>query len=272
MAARAPLSCPRSRSPKYGVVVACPDHPSRIQRFVEKPQTYVGNRINGGLYLLNPSVLRRIELRPTSIERETFPSMVADGELHMYDLKGFWMDVGQPKDFLTGTCMYLDAQAQYNPRILMSRKAAAQGNVSSLGQSPSDGVKVGAVQANGKPVAPVAGKAFEVIGNVLADPSATIGPGCRIGPDVTIGPGVTIGQGVRLQRCVILHGATIRDQAWVKSTIVGWNSKVGRWARLENVTILGEDVTVGDEVYINGGTVLPHKSIKANINEPQIIM
>lgn len=23
------------------------------------------------------------------------------------DLPGFWMDVGQPKDYLTGTCLYL---------------------------------------------------------------------------------------------------------------------------------------------------------------------
>jgi mannose-1-phosphate guanylyltransferase len=35
---------------------------------------------------------------------------------------------------------------------------------------------------------------------------------------------------------------------------------------------LGEDVTVKDEVYINGGKVLPHKSIKDNVETPQIIM
>jgi hypothetical protein len=45
----------------------------------------------------------------------------------------------------------------------------------------------------------------------------------------------------------------------------GWGSSVGRWARLENVTVLGEDVTIGDEIYVNGGSVLPHKSIKANV-------
>ena len=34
--------------------------------------------------------------------------MADDGELHCMQLKGFWMDVGQPKDFLTGMCLYLD--------------------------------------------------------------------------------------------------------------------------------------------------------------------
>jgi hypothetical protein len=29
--------------------------------------------------------------------------------------------------------------------------------------------------------------------------------------------------------------------------------------------VLGDDVTVGDEIYVNGGSVLPHKTIKANI-------
>jgi len=55
-----------------------------------------------GIYILNPNVLNRIELKPTSIEKEVFPSMAQDGELYAMELPGFWMDVGQPKDFLTG--------------------------------------------------------------------------------------------------------------------------------------------------------------------------
>ena len=42
------------------------------------------------------------QLRPTSIEKEIFPAIAADQQLHSYDLAGFWMDVGQPKDFITG--------------------------------------------------------------------------------------------------------------------------------------------------------------------------
>ena len=34
--------------------------------------------------------------------------MADEGELHCMQLKGFWMDVGQPKDFLTGMCLYLE--------------------------------------------------------------------------------------------------------------------------------------------------------------------
>ncbi|OBT52475.1 mannose-1-phosphate guanyltransferase [Pseudogymnoascus sp. 24MN13] len=222
---------------KYGVVVHKPNHTSRIDRFVEKPVEFVGNRINAGLYILNPSVLERIELRPTSIEQETFPSMCADGQLHSFDLEGFWMDVGQPKDFLTGTCLYLASLSKKNSKLL----------------TPTSTPYVHG-------------------GNVLIDPSAKIGRNCRIGPNVTIGPDVVIGDGVRLQRCVILQGSKVKDHAWIKSTIVGWNSSVGKWARLENVSVLGDDVTIADEIYVNGGSVLPHKTIKANVDTPSIIM
>jgi len=59
---------------------------------------------------------------------------------------------------------------------------------------------------------------------------------------------------------------------YVNSCIVGWRSVVGRWVRMEGTTVLGEDVIVKDELYINGGQVLPHKSISTSVPEPQIIM
>ena len=42
--------------------------------------------------------------------------------------------------------------------------------------------------------------------------------------------------------------------------------------RMENVSVLGEDVIVKDELYVNGGRILPHKSIGESVPEPQIIM
>jgi len=43
-------------------------------------------------------------------------------------------------------------------------------------------------------------------------------------------------------------------------------------ARMENVSVLGEDVKVKDELYINGGRILPHKEISDSVPDPQIIM
>ena len=41
---------------------------------------------------------------------------------------------------------------------------------------------------------------------------------------------------------------------------------------MENVSVLGEDVIVKDEIYINGGRILPHKAIGDSVAEPSIIM
>ncbi|XP_071575893.1 mannose-1-phosphate guanylyltransferase catalytic subunit beta [Temnothorax nylanderi] len=217
---------------KYGVVVYGED--GKIESFIEKPQEFISNKINAGMYILNPSVLNRIELKPTSIEKEVFPSMAQDGELYAMELPGFWMDVGQPKDFLTGMSMYLASLRQKHPEQLYSGPG--------------------------------------IVGNVLIDPTATIGKDCRIGPNVTIGPGATLADGCCIKRSTILKAAVIKEHAWLDGCIVGWRSVVGRWVRMEGTTVLGEDVIVKDELYINGGQVLPHKSISTSVPEPQIIM
>lgn len=217
---------------KYGVVIY--DESGRIDRFVEKPQEFVSNKINAGLYMFNSTVLDRIELKPTSIEKEVFPEMAEQHQLYAYELQGFWMDVGQPKDFLTGMCMYLNMTKQNKPEILYQGTA--------------------------------------VVGNVLVDASARIGKNCRIGPNVTIGPDVTIEDGVCIKRSTVLRGAIIRSHSWLDSCIVGWRCVVGQWVRMENISVLGEDVIVKDETYINGGKVLPHKAISESVTEPQVIM
>lgn len=218
---------------KYGVVVY--DQMSgKIERFVEKPQIFVSNRINAGLYIFNPSILDRIQPRPTSIEKEIFPVMARSGELYTTELQGFWMDVGQPKDYLTGMCLYLNSLKNKSPELLH--------------------------------------KSSDIIGNVLIDPSVRIGKNCKIGPNVILGKNVVIEDGVRIRRSTVLEGATIKSHSWIDSTIVGWQSKVGQWSRIENVSVLGEDVKVADEIYLNGIRVLPHKSIKESLPEPSIVM
>lgn len=91
---------------KYGVVVYKDKEEDEergcITEFIEKPQEFVSNKINAGMYIFNASVLKRIKLQPTSIEKEVFPEMAKESQLYAMELKGFWMDVGQPRDFLTG--------------------------------------------------------------------------------------------------------------------------------------------------------------------------
>ncbi|KAI5078527.1 hypothetical protein GOP47_0006198 [Adiantum capillus-veneris] len=218
---------------KYGVVVL-DDNSGEVQRFVEKPKSFVGNKINAGIYLLNPEVLDRIEMRPTSIEKEVFPNIAKERKLFAMVLPGFWMDVGQPRDYVTGLRLYLESLQKRSPEKLA--------------------------------------KGLNIVGNVMIDKSASIGEGCLIGPDVSVGQNCVIEDGVRLSRCTIMRGARVKRHACISGGIIGWHSTVGQWARVDNMTVLGEDVHLSDEVYSNGGVVLPHKEIKNSILKPEIVM
>ncbi|KER29921.1 hypothetical protein T265_03513 [Opisthorchis viverrini] len=219
---------------KYGVVVY-DQFTGRVDRFVEKPIDYVGNKINAGIYLLNTSVIDKIPLRPTSLEKEIFPKMAKAQQLYCLTLSGFWMDIGQPHDFLLGTNLFL--------KYLGKQK----------GES---------VLANGP----------NIHGHVLIHPKATISPSCVLGPNVVVGPDCMIEDGVRVQNSTLLQGSIIRAHSWVSNCIVGWRCTIGQWVRMENVSVLGEDVMVSDELFVNGARVLPHKSILQSVVEPQIIM
>ncbi|KAL5110379.1 Mannose-1-phosphate guanyltransferase beta-A [Taenia crassiceps] len=160
--------------------------------------------------------------------------MVEDGELYCVEISGIWMDIGRPKDFLLGTQMYLEH---------LRNKGRLEH------YDPPD-----------------------FIGNVLIHPSVKIGAHCVIGPNVTLGPDVCIGDGVRIQDSAILSGAKVRSHSRLEGSIVGWNSDVGQWTRLEKGTVLGENVHVNDEVLLNGVLVLPHNLVSASIHEPQVIL
>lgn len=70
-----------------------------------------------------------LQLQPTSIEKEVFPEMVEAHQLYAFELQGFWMDVGQPKDFLTGMCYYLHHMKLKEPSKLLPHGEGVVGNV-----------------------------------------------------------------------------------------------------------------------------------------------
>ncbi len=70
-----------------------------IRQFVEKPDrgTEPSNLINAGTYVFEPSVLDLIASgERVSIERDTFPELVAAGTIHGYATDDYWIDAGVP--------------------------------------------------------------------------------------------------------------------------------------------------------------------------------
>lgn len=127
------------------------------------------------------------------------------------------MDIGQPRDFLKGMCMYLQSLRQQAPERLRTGPGFL-GNVLVVSWRW--------LLSHATPA-----PALEVKGHVspLQDPTAKIGLNCTIGPNVTIGAGVVVEDGVRIKRCTVLRGSRVRCHSWLESCIVGWSSSVGQW-------------------------------------------
>ena len=178
---------------RYGVVPI--DADGKVQAFIEKPPRDEAptNWINGGTYVLEPSVLDRIEPgRKVSIEREVFPAMVADGTLFALERAGRWVDAGTPATYLEISLAYLDGTAGSDPAVAHSA-------------------------------------------NVDAGASVT---------DSWIGDGAVVETGVTLDHALVLPGARVAEGALVRESIIGPGSVVGARARINGLTVIGNDVVI----------------------------
>ena len=132
----------------FGVVAL--DADSRVERFVEKPApgTAPTNLINAGTYVLEPSVLERIPVgHKVSIERVTFPAVVADGGLFAMATDDYWVDTGRPElylqanlDLLSGirrhdTCSPVHADAVVAAGVVVDHAIIGLGVVVGAGAS-----------------------------------------------------------------------------------------------------------------------------------------
>ena len=194
----------------YGLVPTAPD--GRVLQFLEKPQTpeeIVTDQINAGCYVFTRSVIESIpEGRPVSVEREIFPALLAADRLVMGVVDpGYWLDLGQPKDFVAGSVDLV------------------------LGNAPSPAVI--------KP-----GESLILEGARVADTAhihggTTIGAGTTVGPDTDIKASVifdtaVIGSGVTISNSIIGQGAVIGDSCVIHDSVVGDFATIGAGNELRN--------------------------------------
>jgi mannose-1-phosphate guanylyltransferase len=116
---------------RYGVVPI--DADQRVIEFVEKPPvgTAPSNWVNAGTYVLEPSVLDRIdEGRKVSIERETFPGLAADGSLYAVESSAYWLDAGTPESYLQAQLDIIDGlRGEIEPAVHPSAYLEADATV-----------------------------------------------------------------------------------------------------------------------------------------------
>ncbi|MGH8860944.1 MAG: nucleotidyltransferase family protein, partial [Jatrophihabitantaceae bacterium] len=81
------------------------DGSGRVTAFLEKTDAPPTDQINAGTYVFRRSVVDTIPAgRPVSVERETFPGLLADGArvCGVVDTT-YWRDLGRPADFVAGS-------------------------------------------------------------------------------------------------------------------------------------------------------------------------
>jgi mannose-1-phosphate guanylyltransferase len=99
----------------YGLVPTEPD--GRVLEFREKPAELVPGDVNAGTYVLDPGVLagwaRGVN---ASIERDIFPSLIADGRpVYGFVSDAYWIDLGTPESYLRAHFDILEGRVAFEP-------------------------------------------------------------------------------------------------------------------------------------------------------------
>jgi mannose-1-phosphate guanylyltransferase len=149
-----------------------------VRGFVEKPSPdeAPSRWVNAGTYVLEPSILDRIEVgRRVSIEREVFPALVAEGSLRALCSASYWLDTGTPEAYLRAQFDLIDGtRAQMDPvssTAVVAADAEVDRSVLLPGASVASGARVcDAVLMEGAVV-----EAGATVRN------SVLGPGARVG-------------------------------------------------------------------------------------------
>jgi mannose-1-phosphate guanylyltransferase len=187
----------------FGVVPT--DEHGRVLAFVEKPPRDEAptDLINAGTYVLEPSVIDRIAPdRKVSIERETFPAMVADGTLFAMSGDTYWIDTGTPEKYLQAQIDLLrgvrgDRAEGIHPGAVVAPDAVVARSVLNDGVHVESGAQVrGSVLLPGARVG-----AGAVVERAILGARAVVGAGARVedlavlGDDAVVGPGLRVSGG-----------------------------------------------------------------------------
>lgn len=188
----------------YGVIIT--DEDGRVREFREPSeaqkkalaanpdveQTGV-DYINAGIYVMEPEALDAIPTgRPVSVERETYPKLLADGApIYATARDGYWLDIGRPEQYRQAT------------EAILSRDIAVEvpGEWQPAGYWAQEGVDI--------------------------DPTAHIAPTVHIGTNARIGPGASItGKTVIGPNCRVGADTTLTDCILESDVIVGERVKL----------------------------------------------
>lgn len=266
----------------FGCIVSDPQT-CRVLHYVEKPESHISNLINCGVYLfltecIFPSIKSAIKKRtdrprllsyPSSenlessfvleddeeknevmrLEQDILSDMADSKRFYVHETKDFWRQIKTAGSAVPANALYL-------------QKAMQTGSVE------------------------LAKPSANILPPVFIHSTASVDPTAKLGPNVSVGPRVIVGAGVRIKEAIVLEDSEIKHDSCILNAIIGWNSRIGAWARVEgtatpvnshttsivkngvtvqSITILGKECGVGDEVRVQNCICLPYKELKRDV-------
>jgi mannose-1-phosphate guanylyltransferase len=162
------------------------DSDGRVSAFLEKMENPVTNQINAGCYVFNPRVISSIPLDTVvSVERETFPQLVASGaKVFGYLENAYWLDIGTPRALLKASIDIVQRSGEF---LVMS----------------------------GSTIDPSA----VITGGSSIGPDSTVGAGAHIDGSI-IEAGCVIGANATISDSFVASGATVENNVKITSSFV----------------------------------------------------
>jgi len=198
------------------------DENGRVTAFLEKSPEPVTDQVNAGCYVFRREVVDRIPAgRPVSVERETFPDLLAAGASVLgYVDSTYWLDLGTPATFVRGSSDLV------------------------LGIAPTAALPGPPGQALVLPGAKVAGTA-EVTGGSTVGPGAEVGERARLDGTVLF-DGARVAAGAIVSRSVVGRVAVVGEGSVVEDTVLGDGVVLGARNELRCGARIWPGVQLGD--------------------------
>jgi mannose-1-phosphate guanylyltransferase len=205
----------------YGCVPT--DTDGRVTAFLEKSAAPVTHQINAGCYVFDRSVVAAVPAgRVVSLERETFPGLLAAGSRVVGFLSGgYWADVGTP---------------------------------AALVQASADLVR-GRVRS---PALPGPGGSALVDAAATVRPTAHLGGGSAVGPSALVGAGAVVDGSVLMAGAAVAAGARVTGSVLGPGARVGTRTTLDGVAVGDDATI-GVDCRLGPGTRVPCGATVPDR-------------
>jgi mannose-1-phosphate guanylyltransferase len=184
------------------------DDDGRVTAFLEKTEDPPTDQINAGCYVFRRAVIESIpEGRPVSVERETFPDLLASGaRVSGHVDNAYWRDMGTPLDLVHGSADLVRGVAP---------SAALPGPT---GESlVLDGATVD--------------RTARVFGGTTVGRGVRIGRGARVEGSMLF-DGAVVEDNARLVYAIIGAGARVGEGAVVHGAVIGDRAVVGAGCEL----------------------------------------